>query len=203
MAESGHRAMGLGGLGPAAAYHLLTAVVLPRPVAWIISRNPDGSLNLAPFSFFNCVCADPPLLMVSIARRAGLPKDTTRNLRERPDFTVNLPSLSQAALVQASAADFSYGESEVAALGLAVEPSLHVAAPRLADAPVQLECRVERMLELGNGPVDLVLGHILEAHVRADALDERGRPLPERLDPLARLGGGRFAGLTPSFQVTA
>jgi flavin reductase (DIM6/NTAB) family NADH-FMN oxidoreductase RutF len=202
MADAGHRAMGLGGLSPAAAYHLLTSVVLPRPVAWILSLNPDGSHNLAPFSFFNCVCADPPLLMVSIARRGGLPKDTARNLRERPDFTVNLPSRDQAAWVQASAADFPHGESEVAALGLAVTSSLHVSAPRLADAPVQLECRVERLLELGNGPVDLVLGRILEVHVRADALDERGRPLPEALDPLARLGGGRFAGLTPSFQVT-
>ena len=201
MADSGHRAMGLEGLSPAAAYHLLTSVVLPRPVAWVLSLNPDGSLNLAPFSFFNCVCADPPLLMVSIARRDGGPKDTTRNLRQRPDFTVNLPSRAQAALVLASAAELPYGESEVAALGLAVAPSRHVAAPRLADAAVQLECRVERMLELGHGPVDLVLGRILEVHVRADALDERGRPVPERLDPLARLGGGRFAGLTPSFQV--
>jgi len=201
MADPGHRAMGLGGLSPAAAYHLLTSVVLPRPVAWILSLNPDGSLNLAPFSFFNCVCADPPLLAVSIARRGGVPKDTARNLRERPDFTVNLPARGQAAQVQASAADFPPGESEVSALGLAVEPSLQVAAPRLAEAPVQLECRVERLLELGNGPVDLILAHILEVHVRADALDERGRPLPEALDPLARLGGGRFAGLTPSFQV--
>jgi flavin reductase (DIM6/NTAB) family NADH-FMN oxidoreductase RutF len=124
-----------------------------------------------------------------------------RNLRERPDFTVNLPSRSQAGLVQASAAEFPFGESELTALGLATLPSAQVAAPRLVGAHTQLECRVERWLELGNGPVDLLIGRIHEAHVRADALDERGRPVVEGLDPLARLGGGWFAGLDASFKV--
>lgn len=201
MPETDYQALGLGERSPSAAYHLLTSLVLPRPIAWICSLNGDGGLNLAPFSFFNCVCADPPLLMVSISRRGGEAKDTVRNLRERPEFTVNLPTVTQVRQVQASAADFPYGESEVRALGLETLPSLQVAAPRVAGAHTQLECRVERWLELGNGPVDLLIGHILEAHVLAGALDEKGRPVAERLEALARLGGGRFAGMLASFKV--
>jgi flavin reductase (DIM6/NTAB) family NADH-FMN oxidoreductase RutF len=186
---------------PQSVYHLLTALVIPRPIAWISSLNPDGGANLAPFSFFNCICADPPLLLVSFARRDGLPKDTVRNLRERPEFVVNLPNLAQARDVFASAADLPYGESELTALGLRTLPSVRVAAPRVAGTHTQLECRVERWLELGNGPVDLLIGRILAAHVREDALDEHGRPRPELLDPLARLGGGQFAGLDEPFKV--
>jgi len=199
MPEDPCRALDLAERSPAAAYHLLTALVLPRPIAWITTLNADGSVNLAPFSFFNVVCADPPLLVVGIARREGRPKDTTLNLRDRPDFVVNLPTVAQAAQVQASGADFPFGESELTALGLATWPSRQVAAPRVAGCHSQLECRVERWLELGRGPVDLLIGRILEAHVLASALDERGRPDADRLQALARLASGRYAGLGPSF----
>ncbi|MDP2361151.1 MAG: flavin reductase family protein [bacterium] len=202
MPEPRHRALDLGACSPAAAYHLLTALVLPRPIAWITTLNEDGSVNLAPFSFFNVVCADPPMMMVSIGRREGVPKDTARNLRARPDFVVNLPAADQADLVQASAADLPYGESELSALGLATLPARLVAPPRLADTPTQLECRVEQWLELGRGPVDLILGRILEAHTLTEALDERGRPRAEALRPLARLSSGHFATLGPSFKTS-
>jgi flavin reductase (DIM6/NTAB) family NADH-FMN oxidoreductase RutF len=195
-----YTALALAERSPSVAYHLLTALVVPRPIAWICTLNPGGGVNLAPFSFFNVVCADPPLVMVSIGRREGAPKDTARNLRRDPEFVVNLPTLAQALLVQESAADFPYGESELSALGLETLPSLLVGPPRVAGSHSQLECRVERWLELGNGPVDLFIGRVLEAHVLAAALDGRGRPQAEALDPLARLASGQFAGLTGAFR---
>ena len=101
-------------ISPSNGYHLLTQTIIPRPIAWILSENEDGSLNLAPFSFFNAVCSDPPLLMVSIGKKpSGEIKDTRRNILSGRDFVIHIASLTQANVLSRSAATLVYGDSEL------------------------------------------------------------------------------------------
>lgn len=194
-------ALGFADRSPAAIYHLMTALIVPRPIAFCTSLSRQGVLNAAPFSFFTGVCADPPLLLISVTRRVDRLKDTARNILDTGEFVVNIPDKALAAQVEAASAEFDPQESEVERLGLATLPSHFVAPARLAAAPAQLECRLEKAIEIGNGPVDLLVGRIVEAHVRADLLDDRGRVDVAALDPLARLASGSYAGLGAPFRL--
>jgi flavin reductase (DIM6/NTAB) family NADH-FMN oxidoreductase RutF len=200
VSEPAFTTLGLGRRSPAAVYHLMTALIVPRPIALVTSLSEDGVLNAAPFSFFNGLCADPPLLMISVARRPDRLKDTALNILRQGEFVVNLPDRQLATIVEGAAAELPPEVSEVERLGLATLPSLFVAPARLAAAPAQLECRLEQALELGNGPVDLLIGRILEAHLRADLLDGQGRIDVAAFDPLARLSAGSYAGIGTPFK---
>jgi flavin reductase (DIM6/NTAB) family NADH-FMN oxidoreductase RutF len=171
------------------AYRLLTSLVVPRPIAWISTVDTLGNLNAAPFSFFNVMGDDPPLLAVAPGNRAdGSPKDTARNIRDNGEFVVNLVEESQAAAMSLSSAPLAPGESEFSIAGLTPLPSLSVRPPRIAGTAVQLECRLERIIETGGNRV--VLGHILLIHTRAGLLDPVTRlPLPGAWQPLGRMHG--------------
>lgn len=201
MSADGFVALDIADRSPAAIYHLLTALIVPRPIAFCTSLSKTGVLNAAPFSFFTGLCADPPLLLISVSRRADRLKDTARNILDTGEFVVNIPDRALVKEVEAASAEFDPQESEVERLGLATLPSRFVAPARLAAAPAQLECRLEQAIEIGNGPVDLLVGRVLEAHVRADLLDDRGRIDVAALDPLARLSAGSYAGLQAPFRL--
>ncbi len=186
---------------PAAAYHLLTAMVVPRPIAWIATLNNDGGINLAPFSFFNVVCANPPLAAVGIGRRNGQAKDTTRNLVENGECVIHLPHLDEAAAVQASAADLPYGQSEADLLELDSEASSLVRVPRLKLRGVQIEARLKQWIDASQPATDIALLELLCAHVPKDAMDDRGRVLVDVLKPLARTSSGRFAATGDEFKL--
>ncbi len=183
-------------LSPSRAYHLLIQAVVPRPIAWVLSGNADGSLNLAPFSFFNAVCADPPILLLSIGSRPdGSDKDTRRNIRERGHFVVHIPQRELAFEVSDSSRPLPPGESEVARQGLATVAFGGFPLPRLADCRVAFACDCHSLQALG--PQLLVFGRIRHAWlddgiVQADA---RGRLQvdAQALDPLARLGGDDYS----------
>lgn len=166
-------------------YKLLTNLVVPRPIAWISSQGRAGVVNLAPFSFFNAVGSEPPFVAVGIgAGPDGAPKDTARNLAETGEFVVNLVTEDLLGPMNLTAADFPATESEVAAAGLTVVPSLQVAAPRIAEAQASLECRVHSTQALGS--YTLVIGQVVMFHVE-DAL------VGQRLQiagfaPLGRMG---------------
>ena len=104
-------------------YKLLTAAIVPRPIAWIVSRGEQGATNVAPFSFFNLMSGDPPLICVGIGMRDGAPKDTARNIAERGEFTVNLVSTRLAARMNVTAVDFPAGVDESQEAGLVLAPS--------------------------------------------------------------------------------
>ena len=124
-------------------YKLLTNLVVPRPIAWITSLDADGLVNLAPFSFFNAVCADPICVMVSIGQRDdGTPKDTARNILARGEFVVHLVTEDLFDAMNLSAADFPPDIGELAAAGLHAAPSSRIAVPRVAEAQVGMECRL-------------------------------------------------------------
>jgi flavin reductase (DIM6/NTAB) family NADH-FMN oxidoreductase RutF len=144
-------------------YRILSSLVIPRPIAWITTVDGSGRVNLAPFSSFMGIFG-PPMLAITLGRRSdGSLKDTHRNLKERGEAVVHLADLPMLAALHASAAAVEPEISEVERLGLAVEASLHVAPPRLRDAPVALECRLNRELELG--PLStLVLLDVLTTH---------------------------------------
>src|SRR5688500_17512328 len=168
---------------------------MPRPIAWVTALDPDtGVLNAAPFSWFQAVCSDPPMVMLAIQRRAdGSPKDTVRNIRALGEFVVNVSPRSMAEAMVKSSGEYPPEVSEVEALGLRTAPSRVVKPPRLADSPVHLECRLRQEIPLGNrGGTSLILGEAV--HLAADdaVLDARGNVDPSKLVLVARLGGQEY-----------
>lgn len=162
-------------------YRLLTALVVPRPIAWVSSVAPDGTANLAPHSFFSVACARPPIVSFTSVGS----KDTLRNVRATGEFVVNLAPASLIDEVNNSSARFSPELSEAEQLDIRLEPSERVAPPRVAASPASLECRLHSTHELGDST--LVLGHVVLATVDPRVLVD-GHPEYDLLDPLARLG---------------
>jgi flavin reductase (DIM6/NTAB) family NADH-FMN oxidoreductase RutF len=176
-------------------YHFLTSAVMPRPVAWVTTVNPaNGVVNAAPFSWYQAVCADPPMVMLAIQCRAdGSPKDTVRNIRATGDFVVNVSPKSLAREMVQSSGEYPPDVSETQALGLATVPSRKVRAPRIAASPVHLECRLHQEIPLGpSGGTSLLLGEVV--HMAADdaVLDARGNVDPSKLVLVARMGGQEY-----------
>jgi flavin reductase (DIM6/NTAB) family NADH-FMN oxidoreductase RutF len=187
--------------GVGAAYQILNAIIVPRPIAFVTTVAETGVVNAAPFSYFNGVTASPPMISISIGRRGTERKDTSRNLARTGEFVVNVSTVALARALSVAAGDFPADVSEAQKTGLALLPGQAVRVPRIANSPVHLECILDRIIEVGDGPVDLVLGRVVLVHVRKDLLDEEGRIVTERLDPLARLAGLQFAPLGPPFEV--
>jgi flavin reductase (DIM6/NTAB) family NADH-FMN oxidoreductase RutF len=186
------------------AYQWMTATIMPRPIAWVSTISPDGKTNLAPFSFFQGVTANPPTLMfVPVNNRQGVKKDTVRNIEAVPEFVVNLVSRELAEQMNATAALLPYGESEFEKFGIASAPSIHVKPLRVAAAPVAFECRLHQIVHIGEGPLaaNVVFGRILVAHVRDEVLGADGRPDSHKLDLIGRLGGEDYTLTRDSFSI--
>jgi flavin reductase (DIM6/NTAB) family NADH-FMN oxidoreductase RutF len=162
-------------------YRLLTAIVVPRPIAWVTSLSTDGVINLAPHSFYTVACARPPIVQFSSVGA----KDTLRNVVDTGEFVVNLAYGPLLETVNNSSATFSPDQSEPEALGITMEPSVAVKPPRVKDSPASIECRLHSTVELGDSTV--VFG-VVEVITVADAVLVDGHPEYDLLDPLARLG---------------
>ncbi|KRD01837.1 flavin reductase family protein [Streptomyces sp. Root264] len=172
-------------LGPGAFYRLLTAVVVPRPIAWVSTLAADGTANLAPHSFFTVACTDPPIVQFTSVGR----KDSLRNVEATGEFVVNLAPEELLGQINATATDFPAHEGEFDAVGIEREPSLRVRPPRVAASPVALECRLHSTVVIGD--CTLVLGEVVHAAVDEDVVVD-GRPDIRRLRPLSRLGGNEW-----------
>jgi flavin reductase (DIM6/NTAB) family NADH-FMN oxidoreductase RutF len=176
-------------------YHFLTSAIMPRPIAWVTTVDAATSVvNAAPFSWFQAVCADPPMVMLAIQRRAdGSPKDTVRNIRATREFVVNVSPKALADAMVKSSGEYPSDVSEVEALGLRTSPSKAVKPPRLADSPVHLECRLHQELPLGTrGGTSLILGEVIHLAADDEVLDHRGNVDPAKLVLVARLGGQEY-----------
>lgn len=170
-------------------YKLLTALVIPRPIAWITTLNEDDSINAAPFSFFNVLGNLPPLVAFGPGeRRDGTLKDTHRNIERRKHFVINLVSERVADAMHRTAAPFPPGVSEVEALGLEVEPSHSIATPRLAACKVHLECTYHSTVTIEENHV--LFGIVQHMHLRDGILD----PTTLHMRPGAFDGIGRLQG---------
>ena len=177
-------------------YAWMTGTILPRPIAWVSTISADGKTNLAPFSFFQGVCSNPPTLMfVPVNARDGAKKDTVRNIEEVPEFVVNLVSYARAEQMNATAALLPHGESEFDKFGIAATPSERVRPPRVAAAPVAFECTLDRIVHIGEGPLaaNVVFGRIHVAHVSDAVLGADAKPDPAKLDLVGRMGGELYA----------
>ncbi|MCA1818868.1 MAG: flavin reductase family protein [Thermoplasmatota archaeon] len=182
-------------------YRFLTSAVAPRPIAWVTTVDEAGLVNAAPFSWFNSVCPEPPMVMLAIGARAdGTPKDTVRNIRATREFVVNVVSRPLAEPMVLSAADYPPDVSEVEELDLVTAPSHAVRPPRLAASPVHLECVLHDVIPLGRDH-SLVLGRIV--HVGADdaVLDAKGNIDPAKVTFVGRMGGATYADTSSRFQV--
>jgi len=152
----------------ATRYKILSSSITPRPIAWVTTLSAAGVINVAPYSFFNCVGAEPPLVVLGLLHdfATGAMKDTATNIHETGDFVVNLVREEDAAAMNQSSAAVPRGLSEVDYAGLETVPSVRVAPPRIATSPVSFECRPVEIFDIGRQTV--VLGEVLVAHV-ADA----------------------------------
>lgn len=162
-------------LDPALGYKLLVSTIAPRPIAWVVSQDAQGVLNAAPFSFFNALSAEPPVVGIGIGRRAqGHAKDTLANITATSEFVVNLVSEDTAQAMNVTAIDFEPEVNELAEAGLTTTPSVHVTPPRIVESPVAMECRLLQLVEL-TPTSGIVLGRVLAMHVRDDAVLDRAK----------------------------
>lgn len=152
------------------AYAMLASLVTPRPIALVTTLGPDGVVNAAPFSFFNVLGADPPIVgFCPSDRDDGTPKDTARNVRLNHEFVVNLVDEYLAEAMNVTAASLPYGESELTRAGLSTLPSTSVRPPRIKEAPASLECAEWGTLQIGDNR--LIIGLVKRIHVRDELFD--------------------------------
>lgn len=183
-------------------YKLLGGLVVPRPIALVTTRAPDGGDNAAPFSFFNVLAEEPPLVVLGLGMNAsGSAKDTTNNIRDTGEFVVNLVDEPLAEAMNLCAIDVPPEVSEIELAGLHLLPSETVAPGRIAEAPVQMECR--RLVTLQPGAERyLVLGEVLLLHVRDGIVDpERLRIDRDVYAPIGRLFGGGYVRTRDRFEM--
>ncbi len=186
--------LNLSELSPGKRYHVLSSLVVPRPIAWVTTLNEDGQVNAAPFSYFQLMGENPPLVVLGIGKRNdGSAKDSFRNIRRTREFVINIVTEENAESMNQCATPFPPNVSEVAALGLKTEPSVMVKPPRLAIAPAQLEARELQTLLIGGNQV--VMGELLVAHIRDEFIEKESlRVLTEKMGMVGRLQGGEAGG---------
>jgi flavin reductase (DIM6/NTAB) family NADH-FMN oxidoreductase RutF len=166
-------------------YKLLINLVVPRPIAWVTTINPAGSINLAPFSFFNAVGGDPMYVVIGIGNRNdGSPKDTARNIQSTGEFVVNLITEDLLDAMNISSVDFPPDESEVTAANLRTVPGIRVKTPRLEQSQASLECKLFRAETLGAST--LIIGEVVMFHVADHLVGPRMQIT--NFAPIGRLG---------------
>lgn len=175
-------------------YHLLTGLVIPRPIAWMSSLSEDGVRNLAPHSFFNAVSADPPHVMVS---STGV-KDSVRNIRATKEFVLNIVTMDVIEDMVYTSTDFPPEEDEFVWSGLTAVPSVKIAPPRIAEAKAHLECVFVDEMTLGDAT--LIFGQVVQIHIDPSVW-RNGRVDPTLLDPVCRLSGSGYASLGERFRL--
>jgi flavin reductase (DIM6/NTAB) family NADH-FMN oxidoreductase RutF len=172
-------------------YSLLCGLIAPRPIAWITSLNSAGQLDAAPFSAFNYVGMDPPIVAVGIANKPGpdpVAKQTAQNIRSTGEFVVNVVNEAVAETMNFTAIDFPPEIKLLKIAALKTEPSLIVKVPRLAAAPASLECREVMTLEIGRNRI--VLGQVVGIHVKDEFIDPTGHYIrAEQLHAIGRMNG--------------
>ena len=188
---------------PDVRYKLLIATVVPRPIALVTTLDSHHRINAAPYSFFNVLSHDPAVVALGIERRAdGRPKDTVANIDASGEFVVNLVDESMAHGMVVCGADVEPGVNELALAGFTAAPSLHVRCPRIAEAPVALECRMIRDIRLGiENKRAILLAEVLALRIRPDLVDDANRVDMMRTRIIGRLAGADYVRLSDVFSV--
>ena len=179
-------------LDPEATYKLLTGMVVPRPIAWVTTATSTGGVNLAPFSAFTFVSSKPPMVGINVGRKAGAMKDTGANILRTGEYVIHVPDASLLEAVHQSSVEHPAEVSEADLLGLQTIASEHVHVPRLADAPIAMECRLHRSIAFGDTGSEFMVGEVVAFHVREGLLVD-GKIDTTALRPICRLGGPAYA----------
>jgi flavin reductase (DIM6/NTAB) family NADH-FMN oxidoreductase RutF len=184
-------------------YKLLISSVVPRPIAWVSSVDAAGVRNLAPFSYFMAITDEPPTIAFSCSYRgagADGKKDTLRNVEATREFVVNVVDDDRAAQMNVTSGDYPPEIDEFEMAGLSVAAGTRVTAPRVSDAPIAMECRLDRIVPVGRA--NLVLGRIVYVHVRDGLYDaQTGRIDMHRLRPVGRLAGNLYTHVHDIFEM--
>ncbi|MGH8003740.1 MAG: flavin reductase family protein [Limisphaerales bacterium] len=189
---------------PKNVYKLMIGSIVPRPIAFVSTQSPEGALNLAPFSFFTGVSANPPAVLFCPLVRASdaKTKDTLRNIAATKEFVVNVVSEAFAEQMNLTSTEFPPEVSEFAESGLTPVPSQKVKPPRVKESPVNMECKLIQMVPIGSEPLGgtVVIGEIVLLHV-ADELFDNFRVDLKKLKPIGRLAGSSYCRVTDIFDL--
>jgi flavin reductase (DIM6/NTAB) family NADH-FMN oxidoreductase RutF len=180
-------------------YRLLTGLVVPRPIGWIGTRRPDGSYNLAPFSFFNVVSVDPPVVVFSAGSHSDRPKDSASLAVETGEFSVNIVSEAVVEAMVLTSGTYSAADDEFAIAGLTAVPGIRIAAPLVAESPANLECRVRQVIDIEE-KTKVILGDVVAIHVEGSVLDG-ARVDNDTLRAVGRMAGASYVDTRRRFEV--
>lgn len=184
-------------------YKFLIGSIIPRPIAFVTSVSKEGILNGAPFSYFNIVSANPPMISLAIQRNQGERKDTARNIIEAKEFVVHIVDEQNVEKVNQTAASLPPDESEVEQAQLTPVESEKISVPGVKEAKIRMECLLEQSLELGDSDVpgcDLIIGKVVQFHITED-IYENGRINPDGLGAVSRLAGNDYAKIGEIFTI--
>lgn len=184
-------------------YKLLIGSVIPRPIAFVTSQSEEKIVNAAPFSFFNIVSSNPPMLSVSIQRKAGAKKDTARNIQSKGQFVIHIVDESTVAEVNKTAANLPADESEIDLTNLTLVPSSEIAVPAIKESKIRFECELVQAVELGEGDAvgcDLIIGRIVAYHFD-ESVYQDGKIDPHALQAISRLAGNDYAKVGDIFTI--
>ena len=185
-------------------YKFLIGSIIPRPIAFVTTKSEKGVVNGAPFSFFNIVSSNPPLISVSIQRPAGRVKDTSRNVLATREFVVHIVDTANVEKINETAATLPPDESEIPHAGLTLIESTIISVPAIAEAKVRFECKLEQALELGGDSehpgCDLLIGKVVAYHIDENLYND-GRIDAETLAAVSRLAGNDYAEIGRTFTI--
>jgi flavin reductase (DIM6/NTAB) family NADH-FMN oxidoreductase RutF len=188
------------------AYRWITGTVIPRPIAFVSTVSADGVVNIAPYSFFTVVCANPLTLCFAPMRKGpdAVKKDTLINIEQTGEFVVNVVDERFIQAMNLTSAEFPPQVDEFGVAGLTAAPSEVVRAPRVLESPINAECKLSQVVEVSSAPGggSLVLGQVVRLHVRDDLIQEDAIVPGDAWHPVARCGGITYARLTDTFELS-
>ncbi|MBP0726662.1 flavin reductase family protein [Bacillus sp. RG28] len=192
-----------GSLSERENYKLLIGSIIPRPIAFVTTISKDGVLNGAPFSYFNIVSSDPPMISLAIQRSSGKQKDTARNIMESKEFVVHIVDEQNVEKINKTAANLPPEESEVELVNLTQVTSMKISVPGVKEAKIRMECSLEHSIELGGSAsptCDLIIGKVEQFHIENE-IYESGRIDPRELAAVSRLAGNNYAKIGEIFEI--
>lgn len=185
-------------------YKIMIGSVVPRPIAWVSTMDKAGNLNLAPFSYFTAVCPQPMTLLFCTGWSSfrGRLKDTLLNIRQHPEFVINIVNEATKEAMNLSATEFEAGISEFEWAQVTPAASQTVAVPRVAEAPIAFECKLQQIVVVNEGPGGgaTVFGEVQSIYIQDDVYDN-GYISPEKLQPIGRLAGSTYAHINDFFSM--
>lgn len=187
-------------------FKLMTATIVPRPIAWVSTVNEAGLSNLAPFSFFTGVCSIPPtILFCNLVRGTdGGEKDTLHNIRATGEFVINVVTEELAPAMNLTAGEYPSGTNEFEIAGLTETPSATVKPPRLKESPVSMECKLSQIVDVGDGGIgagSIIIGEVLHLHIDDQVMLPNYKVDTRTLNPISRLAGPNYGKIGEIFQI--